>query len=171
MCLRKCTHCGLEANSIDDLEMFVIRKDAEHGRRNRCKECSRKLHRDKWSKTYELKRIRPDGYKEFRASRQKTWSLKCKFGLSEEDINQKLLDANYSCEICGRKESDVYKLVFDHDHNTGVFRGILCHSCNCNLGYFEKEFKKMNKTKKTISKTFNVQKAFDYVLASKDTKV
>ena len=34
------------------------------------------------------------------------------------------------CAICGRKN----ELVEDHDHNTGLFRGWLCRSCNTSEG-------------------------------------
>lgn len=36
------------------------------------------------------------------------------------------------CELCG--ESD--KVVRDHDHVTGKFRGMLCNACNSGLGFF-----------------------------------
>ena len=34
------------------------------------------------------------------------------------------------CEICGAFGT----ICFDHDHNTGVFRGWICGRCNCALG-------------------------------------
>lgn len=37
--LRKCTHCGKEAVDEEDLELFVKRKTAPHGRMNYCKRC------------------------------------------------------------------------------------------------------------------------------------
>lgn len=37
------------------------------------------------------------------------------------------------CEICYAAE----ELVIDHDHSTGVFRGILCGSCNTAIGMFK----------------------------------
>lgn len=36
------------------------------------------------------------------------------------------------CEICGELPRSV--LVIDHDHETGAFRGMLCHQCNTGLG-------------------------------------
>lgn len=38
------------------------------------------------------------------------------------------------CEICAKH---CKKLVFDHDHETGKFRGWLCHRCNVGLRYVE----------------------------------
>lgn len=47
-----------------------------------------------------------------------------------------------SCEICGKTESHKLngkQLSFslDHDHKTKKFRGLLCSSCNRNLGWYE----------------------------------
>ena len=42
------------------------------------------------------------------------------------------------CEICGKLSSDLnVGLHFDHDHNTGEFRGWLCRRCNIVLGFVE----------------------------------
>lgn len=35
-----------------------------------------------------------------------------------------------ACEVCGEGG----KICFDHDHQTGVFRGWLCNNCNMILG-------------------------------------
>jgi hypothetical protein len=36
------------------------------------------------------------------------------------------------CAICGTDG----QLVIDHDHDTGLVRGGLCHTCNAGLGMF-----------------------------------
>lgn len=39
------------------------------------------------------------------------------------------------CEICGIPASDLKKgLCYDHNHDTGKFRGWLCNRCNVTLG-------------------------------------
>ena len=40
------------------------------------------------------------------------------------------------CENCGREFSLTRKPVLDHSHETGLFRGWLCNSCNSGLGQF-----------------------------------
>jgi len=41
------------------------------------------------------------------------------------------------CEVCGQKNKTGKRLVFDHCHASGVFRGWLCHRCNVALGNVE----------------------------------
>ena len=49
-----------------------------------------------------------------------------KYGLDVKDIPDTL-----ACEVCAHTE----RVAFDHNHNTGVFRGFLCYRCNLALGY------------------------------------
>lgn len=50
------------------------------------------------------------------------------FHLSRDEMVE--LKTGKVCEICGSDED----LRIDHCHETGKFRGILCHQCNLNLG-------------------------------------
>jgi hypothetical protein len=45
-----------------------------------------------------------------------------------------------SCAICGLKPEETKQgyLVRDHNHDTGVVRGLLCTVCNSYLGVYEK---------------------------------
>jgi hypothetical protein len=38
------------------------------------------------------------------------------------------------CEVCGKTAPEHKRLHIDHDHKTGLFRGMLCHACNVALG-------------------------------------
>lgn len=41
------------------------------------------------------------------------------------------------CAICRRKERLKRRLSLDHCHETGIVRGLLCHSCNTGIAKFE----------------------------------
>lgn len=51
-------------------------------------------------------------------------------------------DQDGLCAICGepnyiyRHGEVTTRLFLDHNHTTGRFRGLLCHSCNVGLGMF-----------------------------------
>jgi recombination endonuclease VII len=52
------------------------------------------------------------------------------YGLSIERYDALLAEQGGGCAICGRTE----RLHVDHDHESGVVRGILCGGCNRALG-------------------------------------
>lgn len=64
------------------------------------------------------------------------------YGLSLEDFKRMVVAQKGRCAICGRHHSKCPKgkgrrprvrLCVDHDHKTGVVRGLLCHNCNSRL--------------------------------------
>ena len=55
--------------------------------------------------------------------------------------NEMLESQKGVCAICGKPETRKYKgvicrMMIDHNHKTGVIRGLLCHRCNVALGLF-----------------------------------
>ncbi len=59
------------------------------------------------------------------------------YGLSDRDRKQLLVDQNGRCALCHRFGRDG-ELVTDHDHETGIVRGLLCQRCNLALGAYER---------------------------------
>ena len=45
-------------------------------------------------------------------------------------------DRSYECPIC-HKQNIEGNFVVDHNHDTGVIRGVICRSCNYTLHYIE----------------------------------
>ena len=63
------------------------------------------------------------------------------FNLSLADYETMVANQDGKCAICHSPESmvlngKVKRIAIDHCHITGVVRGLLCHSCNTGLGYF-----------------------------------
>lgn len=57
-------------------------------------------------------------------------------GVSEDDYERLKASQNNRCAICNRPPGK-RALAFDHDHETGQARGLLCFSCNAGLGQFQ----------------------------------
>jgi len=56
------------------------------------------------------------------------------------------------CAVCGRVETWRLprKLSVDHDHLTGIVRGLLCHRCNIGIGYFEDDPERLHSAAKYL---------------------
>ena len=76
---------------------------------------------------------------QLRKKHDRTKELK-RLGSTIESFEQLLKDQKGKCAICclNFKEEEK-KPVLDHDHATGAIRGILCQSCNMQLGHIEKQ--------------------------------
>jgi len=62
------------------------------------------------------------------------------YGLTPEDYNKHLLAQNNCCAICKEpfnQPPNYNKPCVDHNHITNKPRKLLCHSCNCMIGYSE----------------------------------
>jgi len=58
-----------------------------------------------------------------------------KTGVTDEQYQAKLEAQKGLCAICYNTCSK--QLAADHNHTTGLFRGLLCNRCNRALGYFQ----------------------------------
>lgn len=57
------------------------------------------------------------------------------YGMTEQDYDEMLAGQKGKCAICGTKKcSSGYRFAVDHDHKTGVVRGLLCRRCNQAIG-------------------------------------
>lgn len=57
------------------------------------------------------------------------------YGITSKDYESMLETQNFCCAGCGEHEdSFTRKLNVDHDHETGLVRGLLCGGCNRALG-------------------------------------
>lgn len=74
-----------------------------------------------------------------RLCRRRMHQIKCTFGLSAREYRD-LWGAQAG--LCAMplcfEPLDFLKCCVDHDHSTGVVRGLLCFGCNISLGHHEK---------------------------------
>lgn len=70
---------------------------------------------------------------------QRQYQLKSEYGLTLEDYDRMVAEQENGCAICGCDAPPVPKgrgerFVVDHDHESEVVRGLLCHNDNLGIG-------------------------------------
>lgn len=65
--------------------------------------------------------------------------LKRKYGMTIEEYDAMLEAQGGGCFLCGRAPREDISLHVDHDHSTGMVRGILCFCCNNALADFRED--------------------------------
>jgi Recombination endonuclease VII len=59
-----------------------------------------------------------------------------RYGITREDYWDLYRAQGGHCAICLRATGKSKRLTVDHDHKTGLVRGLLCATCNTILGHF-----------------------------------
>lgn len=78
-----------------------------------------------------------------RYGNDRQYNLKRKYGMTVEQYDKLLAEQGGVCALCGEPETSTFRgtvkmLAVDHDHGTGLVRGLLCYRCNTDLGKYEK---------------------------------
>ena len=60
-----------------------------------------------------------------------------RYAITIEEYEQIFEQQKGVCAICGGNNLDNRRLSVDHNHKTGIIRGLLCNSCNRKLGWYE----------------------------------
>lgn len=128
--LRKtCSKCKVK-KSADE---FWKQKDGKYGLRSACVECL-KPQQKKYNAENSEKRnsARKKYINETPEEKLKDIYLRSKYRITLDEFNGKKKLQNNKCAICGRKPE---KLCQDHDHISGMVRGLLCQKCNAGIGF------------------------------------
>ena len=166
--MKQCVKCG-EAKPLGE---FYTERSARDGRRNDCKACNLAAKAARHAANPEPGRERakrwnrenPERYAqrmaEYRESGKKKVAdrkshLKRTFGLTVEQYEVMLAAQGGVCAICERPPRDDISLHVDHDHRTGVVRGLLCFRCNNAIGDLDEHVD-------------TVQAAHDYLVRSQE---
>ena len=143
---KKCWKCG-QLKSFSEFHRATGMKD---GHRGECKECSR-AERRLWyqrnrakaiAKAQQWREDNPERYqawlkqnrtinKERRRETDRRGHLRRKYGLAIEVYEFLCVAQSGRCAICSEPAE---KLHVDHEHETGLVRGLLCGKCNKAIG-------------------------------------
>jgi hypothetical protein len=119
--MKNCSICKIEK----DLSNFVKRANRKSGVQSYCKECHNKKMKLKDRTEY-----------------TRNFDLKKSYGITIDDYNKMFIEQKGCCAICNIHLLDIKQktkrnLCVDHDHNTGVIRGLLCDKCNRGIGLLQ----------------------------------
>ena len=78
--------------------------------------------------------------------------LRSRYGMTEDDYKQMIVDQNNLCSICAVDFSKVDKIHIDHCHTTNKVRGLLCVNCNSGIGIFRDDIEVLEKAIKYLEK-------------------
>jgi Recombination endonuclease VII len=116
------------------------RKDGTWLYQNICKSCAkvkaRVYYLENQERLKEYNRLKGQRYREENPQFDRAMKLKHKYGLTIEAWDR-LHDLQLGrCAICRMPLTEAKRICVDHDHRTGLVRGLLCDVCNLGVGCF-----------------------------------
>ena len=117
---KTCKTCGQEKELAD----FVTQPHCKNGKSNLCKACSYKA-LCVWRKAHK--------------EQNRGYQRKALYGITAAEFHELYTKQNGLCACCEAApepdRSGRTQLYLDHNHHTNKWRGLLCHHCNCMIGY------------------------------------
>jgi len=146
--VKRCRDCG-EVKLSD----FYASKGGRDGYRPECKACNLAARKAKYAENpapyiARVKKWQQENSERLNAYRReyrqrperkladRDGHLRRKYGIGVDDYEAMLTEQGGTCAICQEPSLTSASLHVDHDHATGVVRGLLCVSCNNALGAF-----------------------------------
>lgn len=80
--------------------------------------------------------MRPE-YRLQKREYDRKYKLMKDWGLTLSEWRELFKSQDCKCAICGSTNHKGSNWHIDHNHETGMFRGILCHHCNRGMGYLQ----------------------------------
>lgn len=130
---KTCKKCKKEL----PLSVFGGYKRSRDGLQYACYSCLAGYGRER---SKERRKTDPNFYKR----RDRKYSLKSKHNMTVEQYGGMAERQFHRCKICGEPETKknqggILPLAVDHDHSSGVIRGLLCNRCNRVLGMVKED--------------------------------
>ena len=146
--MKTCACCNRELS----VEKFSIDRSRKDGLFKYCRECNSQKYlevkdaKGEYQKAYRLRNI----------ERHKKWSrksrLKLTYNITEEQYSSMVEQQNNCCAICESVFTSKLKPQIDHDHDTGIVRGLLCRPCNTGIGLLKEDLKTLQSAKNYLAK-------------------
>jgi len=117
-------------------EKYKERKKANNkAYREKNKEKIRAYARAYYENNREKLNVKHKAYREKNRDKKRGGELKRKFGIGLHEYNLILTEQKGKCACCGIHQNELtMNLAVDHDHDTGLIRGLLCGNCNTAIG-------------------------------------
>jgi hypothetical protein len=152
--VKRCKKCG----DIKALDEFYRATGTRDGLRGQCKACEiarnqawyRKnqkraiAHAKRWQQV-NAERVR-EYQRQYRADHAQLFReghLRRVFDFTGAQYQALLEAQGGGCAVCGRAPRAGRSLHVDHNHKTGVIRGLLCFRCNVGIGHFREDTLRM----------------------------
>lgn len=74
------------------------------------------------------------------------------YGITHAQYDNVLLSQNGCCAICDEPSKEGQLLCVDHNHDTGIVRGLLCKQCNFAIGLLKDSVSRLEKAKQYLNK-------------------
>lgn len=126
---------GRQCSKCDTFKTWNDYTKNAHGINNKsciCKTCQKAYRSTKYAED-------PERYRSLQRAYSRIPGRKLKERLIRYGISRDMYDNMYAlgCEICGKHFISTKDAHMDHDHATGLFRGLLCSWCNHGIGQFK----------------------------------
>jgi hypothetical protein len=127
---KECSLC----RTVKPTSEFNRDRQRSDGLRPQCRSCHNAVKRDTYVYDDKLKaRLQ----KHVKNGNKYYWHLR-RYGIGEAEYLTMLVLQDCFCGICGRDFAEYHgRLCVDHDHSTGVVRGLLCLNCNAGIGQLQ----------------------------------
>jgi hypothetical protein len=81
--------------------------------------------------------------------------LKREYGITIAEYDRMFMAQGRRCACCKSDKPNGNNWHIDHNHETNVVRGILCHTCNVGLGHFRDSVVRLKDAIDYLSRTNN----------------
>lgn len=131
---KACKKCG----TVKPLILFPKNTLCADGTSGECKSCTAVRRRANYQRTKVKVYQQSQAWKAANPASTKLSVRKCRlkreFGLSLEDYDALFEKQSGGCAICGESCKTGKRLAVDHEHASGIVRGLCCAGCNTSLG-------------------------------------